>query len=292
MAKSALDVSAAFAGVEVGLTEAPAQPAPIPLRQMPLLNSLFADVTINGKGPFRFMVDTGATQTVLSGKVLNSLGLKKIATNILYGVGGEGKLESPIFRADSIKVGEVTVRNVPVGTLGNPLLDLVMDGILAPSLLSEFIVTINYPRTQIELARKPPAGGAVIPAWFFSGLLLIPSEVNGKFTGNFLIDTGADGTLLAHSMASNLGINKNTPGAALNLPIGGIGGLDDSVLLVPSVTLKTPVGSAQFEKMMAVDLRAMSSLIQTEISGVLGFDTLKDYRVILDYQKAEIRLVK
>ena len=91
MAKAALDVSAAFKGVEMGAMEAPAQPAPIRVQQMPLLPFLFAEVSINGQGPFRFLVDTGATQTVLSQKVATKLGLKKIATNIMFGVGGAGK---------------------------------------------------------------------------------------------------------------------------------------------------------------------------------------------------------
>jgi predicted aspartyl protease len=292
MARSALEVSRAFAGVEVGQVEAPATPSPIRLQRMPLLNFLFAEVMVNGKGPYRFIVDTGATQTVLSEKIVGTLGLKKISTNVMYGLGGEGKIESPIYRADSVKVGDVAIKNVPLGTMSNPLLDLVMDGILAPSMLSDFTLTIDYPASQIELSRKRPTMGTAIPAWFFSGLLLVPSQVNGKFSGNFLIDTGADGTLLSHSMANNLGVNKDTPGAALNLPIGGVGGLEDGILLVPAVTLKTPFETKQFDKLMAIDLHGMSSLIQTEISGVLGFDTLKDYRVTLDYQSAEIRLTK
>jgi hypothetical protein len=167
-----------------------------------------------------------------------------------------------------------------------------MDGILGPALLSDFTITIDYPGSQLELSRKPPTGGTAIQAWFFSGLLLVPSQVNGKFDGNFLLDTGADGTLLSHSMASDLGINKDTPGAALDLPIGGVSGLEDGILLIPSVTLKTPFETKQFDKMMAVDLHGLSTLIQTELSGVLGFDSLKDYKVTLDYQKAEIRLTK
>jgi predicted aspartyl protease len=292
MARAALDISNAFNGVEMGELEAPPQPAPIRVQQMPLLPFLFAEVFVNGQGPYRFLVDTGATQTVLTEKVANKLGLKRIATNIMFGVGGEGKVESPIYRADTVKLGEVTVKNVPLGTVSNPLLELVLDGILGPSLLADFIVTMDYPRSQIELSRKAPEGGTVIPTWFFSGLLLIPVEVNGKHKGNFLIDSGADSTLLAYSMANNLGVNKNTPGATLDLPIGGIGGLDDGVLVVPSVTLKSPFETKQYEKVMALELKSLSGLIQTELSGVIGFDTLKNYRVTLDYQRAEIRLNK
>jgi hypothetical protein len=71
-----------------------------------------------------------------------------------------------------------------------------------------------------------------------------------------------------------------------------VSGLEDGILLIPSVTLKTPFETKQFDKMMAVDLHGLSTLIQTELSGVLGFDSLKDYKVTLDYQKAEIRLTK
>lgn len=288
MARAALEVSAAFGEAEMGKVQAPEQPAPIRMKR--LLNFLVAEVMVNGQGPYRFLVDTGATQTVVSDKVIEALGLKKIATSIMFGVGGEGKLESSIYRADSLKVGDVTVLNVALGTLGNPLLGLVMDGILAPGLFSDFVITIDYPKTQIELTRSAPASGTAVPVWCFSGLLMTPVEVNGKYKGNFLIDTGADATLLAHSMANNLGITKDTPGATLNLPIGGIGGLDDGVLVVPSVTLKTPFESQRFDKLMAIELHGMSSLIQTELSGVLGYDALKDYRVTLDYQRAEIRL--
>jgi predicted aspartyl protease len=290
MAKAGLDVFAAFRGVEVGQIDAPAQPAPITFQRV--LNLLFAEVTINGQGPFRFLIDTGATQTVVTEKLAAKLGLKKIATNIMHGVGGAGKLDSPIFRADSLKIGDVTVKNLPLGTLSNPILDQLLDGIIGTPMLSDFVITIDYPRSRIELAKKAPETGTVIPVWCFSGLLLTPVEVNGQHKGNFLIDTGADTTLLAHSMAGNLGVNKDTPGAALNLPIGGVGGLDAGVLVVPGVTLKTPVETKRFDVMMSLELKDMSKLIQTELSGVLGYDSLKDYRVTLDYHKAEIRLSK
>jgi tetratricopeptide (TPR) repeat protein len=292
MARAALDISAAFKGVEMGEIEAPAQPAPIRVQQMPLLPFLFAEVSINGQGPFRFLIDTGATQSVLSQKVATKLGLRKIATNIMFGVGGDGKVDSPIYKADSLKIGDVTVKNIPMGTLDNPLLDLVMDGILGPTLLADFIITMDYPRNQIVLAHKAPEGGTVVPAWFFGGLLMVPVEVNSKHKGNFLIDSGADSTLLAYTMANALGVNKDTPGAAVDLPIGGIGGIDSGVLMVPSVTLKTPFETKQFDRVMAIELKSMSSLIQTELSGVIGYDTLKNYRVTLDYQRAEIRLNK
>jgi predicted aspartyl protease len=290
MAKAGLDIIAAFRGVEVGEVDAPAQPAPI--RFTKALNLLFTEVSINGQGPFKFLIDTGATQTVVGEKVATRLGLKKIASNVMHGVGGEGKLDSAVMRADSLKVGDVTIKNIPLGTLSNPLLETVLDGIIGTPMLADFVMTIDYPKGQLELARKAPETGTVVPVWCLSGLLLTSVDVNGQHKGNFLIDSGADSTLLAHSMAANLGINRSTPGASVSLPIGGVGGLDGGLLMVPSVTLKTAFETKSFPTLMALDLKAMSALIQTEISGVLGYDTWKDYRVTLDYHKAEIRLSK
>ena len=290
MAKAALEIFAAFRGVEVGQIEAPAQPAPIPFTK--LLGLLFTEVRINGQGPYRFLIDTGATQTVITEKLATKLGLKKISTNIMHGVGGEGKVDSPVFRVDSVKVGDVTLKNLPLGTLSNPVLEQFLDGIIGTPMLADFVITIDYPGDKLLLAKKAPETGTVIPVWCFSGLMLTPVEVNGQHKGNFLIDSGADNTLLAHSMAGNLGVNKNTPGARINLPIGGIGGLDDGILMVPAVTLKTLVETKKYDMLMALELKDMSSLIQTELSGVLGYDSLKDYRVTLDYHRAEIRLNK
>ena len=290
MAKAALDIAIGFRGVEMGAIDAPPQPAPIKFQKF--LNLLFMEASINGQGPFRFLIDTGATQTVITEKVAARLALKRIATNVMHGVGGDGKLDSPIFRADAFKIGDVTIKNLPLGTLSNPTLELVLDGIIGTPMLADFIVTIDYPKAQLELSRKAAEGGTVLPVWSFSGLLLTPVDVNGKHKGNFLVDTGADSTLLAHSMANNLGVNKNTPGAKVDLPIGGIGGLDNGLLMVPKVTLKTPVQSKDFDFLMALELKDMSALIQTELSGVLGYDSWKDYRLTLDYHKAEIRLSK
>jgi len=289
MAQAALDVFAAFRGVEMGAIDAPANPAPIPLDST--LNLLFAEVSINGQGPFRFLVDTGATQTVLTNALVRRLGLKKIATNIMHGVGGEGKLDSAVYRVDSVKIGDVTLHNLPLGTLENPLLSQFLDGIIGTATLSDFYITVDYPQNRLELSRKDPGGGGtVVPVWCFSGLLLAPVEVNGKFNANLLVDTGADNTLLSHALAEELGVTRDTPGALLDLPIGGVGGLDEGILRVPNVTLRTRAGTRRFDELLALNLRDMSSLIQTELSGVLGFDSLKDYRVTLDYKKAEIRL--
>ncbi len=142
-AKAALALIAAFGNKDYAVMDAPQQPAPIPLRKA--LNLIFTDVKINGKGPYNFVVDTGASQTALSQKLARDLGLKIITTTVMHGVGGSGKVDSNIYRVDRLQIGDVAIKDLPVGTFDDPLISQLADGIIGTSMLADFIITINYP---------------------------------------------------------------------------------------------------------------------------------------------------
>jgi len=282
----------AFGTDEVGVVDAPPNPAPI--RFSKTLNLIFAKIMINGKGPYSFAIDTGATQTVLSEKVAAQIGLPVITSTVVFGIGGTGKADTKLYKVKEISVGDVKVRNVPVGTFNDPLISQLADGILGTSLLSDFIMTVNYPDSQLELTRKRApntAASEVLPVWFFSNLLLVPLDVNGK-RGNFIVDTGAVTTVLSHSMAAQLGVNPDTPGAKIDLGIAGVGGFEGVVLKIPNVTIKTPKNSEAFPQIVSIDLKQISKMIGTEVSGVVGYDFFSDYKLTLDYYAAEVKLAK
>src|SRR5688572_15636214 len=234
-ARAGIDVLRALGGKDIGVVTAPESPHPIRFRRS--LNLIFTDIMINGRGPYDFAIDTGASQAVLSEKLAAELGLKPLTSTIMHGVGGGGKIDTKLYGANEIEIGEVTIKNVPVGTFNDPLVTQLADGILGTALLSDFVITINYPANQMELARKaaPSAAGEVLPAWFFNNLLLLPIEINGKHRGNFVIDTGAVTTVLSHNMAGKLGITVHTPGAKIDLGLAGVGGFEGVVLRVPDV---------------------------------------------------------
>jgi tetratricopeptide (TPR) repeat protein len=269
--------------------EAPEDPGPIPLRKA--LNLIFTNVMVNGQGPYDFAVDTGATQTVLSEKVAMDLGLQPVTTTIMHGVGGAGKIDSKIYSVAEISLGDLKIANVPAGTFADPLLTQLADGILSTAVLSDFAININYPQSQMELTRSKStaASDEILPARYFSNLLLVPLEVNGR-RGNFIVDTGAVATVLSHSMAAELGVTEQSPGARVDIGIVGVGGFEGVVLRVPDVTFKTPNRSEVFPQVVSIDLRQISRMIGTEIAGVIGYDFLQEYQVILDYYGAEVRL--
>jgi len=291
-AKAGLEMLKAL-GNDVASVDAPQNPAPIPLRKS--LNLVFARVMINGTGPYEFAVDTGASQIVLSEKLAGDLGLTPVTSTIMHGVGGGGKIDTKLYSVKEMTIGDVKIKNVPVGTFNDPLVSQLADGIFSTAVLSDFILTVNYPGNQLEISRKRPAANPaseVLPAWYFSNLLLVPVQVNGQHRGNFIVDTGAVTTVISHNMAATLGVDEKTPGAKIDLGIAGVGGFEGVVLRVPNVTFKTAKNSETFPQVVSINLKEMSKMIGTEIAGVIGFDFLDEYKLTLDYYAAEVRLTK
>src|SRR5437879_4985700 len=187
-AKAGLEMLKVLGTTDVGVVTAPENPAPIRFRKA--LNLIFTEITINGRGPYNFAIDTGATQTVISEKLVAEMGLQPITSTVVYGIGGAGKVDTKLYVVKEMAVGDVKIKNIPVGTFNDPLVSQLADGILGTAVLSDFIITVNYPANQLELSRKrqpAPATTEVLPAWYFSNLLLVPVSVNGK-QGNFIFD--------------------------------------------------------------------------------------------------------
>ena len=193
-----------------------------------------------------------------------------------------------------LAIGQVKVKNLPIGTFNDPLVTQLADGIIGTSVLADFVVTVNYPENRLELSTKATAGPTTeaLPAWVFNNLVVVPIEVNGQFHGNFVVDTGAVTTVLSHSMAAKLGITPDSPGAKVEMGLAGVGGMEGVVLKVTNVTFKTAKNSEEFPQVVAIDLKEISKMVGTEISGVVGFDFLENYKVTLDYNKVEVRLTK
>jgi predicted aspartyl protease len=291
-AKAGFETLKAFGSEDIAVVSAPDNPAPIRFRKS--LNLIFASVLINGKGPYQFAIDTGATQTVVSEKLAGELALEPITSSVVFGIGGAGKVETKLYKMKELTAGDVTVKNTPVGTFNDPLVSQLADGILSTSIFSDFVITVDYPGGQLLLSKKrapAPAGAEVLPVWFFSNLLLLPLDVNGK-RGNFIVDTGAVTTVLSHSMAAQLGVDENTPGAKVDLGIAGVGGFEGVVLKLPNVTFKTPKHNEVFPQVVAIDLKRISKMIGTEVAGIAGYDFFSDYKVTVDYYSGELRLAK
>lgn len=79
------------------------------------------DVTINGQGPFLFILDTGSLSMIIEDSLAKALGLEPTGTDRLGAPGSDG-VEATVYRATDFRIGEfllddgelVGIRGLPV----------------------------------------------------------------------------------------------------------------------------------------------------------------------------------
>jgi hypothetical protein len=112
--------------------------------------------TLNGRGPYRLLVETGSPHVLLSSPLLATLALTPA------GMDGADSL----FQLDSLRVGDVVVRRLAVGR-GDEIQRLGVDGVLGLDAYADLLLTLDYPAGRLTLTRDtlPTADGAnVLPA--------------------------------------------------------------------------------------------------------------------------------
>ncbi len=120
-------------------------------------------VTINGAGPFAFIVDSGATRTVISSRLATLLNLPSAGIVSLHSVGGESQV-------GSVKIDALTLGGLPAKPIVAPVLDeenLGAVGILGIDTLADkkVVIDLDANRMTIEEADRrtaPPANNEII----------------------------------------------------------------------------------------------------------------------------------
>jgi hypothetical protein len=152
------------------------------------------DVMVNGKGPYKFGLDTGASGGArVSQQVAKDLDLPVVGQ--AEGIGlGPNKLSLPLVKA-SLTLGPIhfddiqaAVHDIPTSS-GQPV-----DGVLGFDLFKDYLLTIDYPNGTVSVA----------PGRLYSnerGVLVMMSplgipQIGGTIAGNSIIidiDSGSNG---------------------------------------------------------------------------------------------------
>jgi hypothetical protein len=109
---------------------------------------------INGEGPFRLVLDTGAPITFINRRLAAQLGLIKpeaASTPSIIGMGGQVSVKT-------LEVGDAKSENVPVIILDHPIVEMIgqieggIDGIVGYTFWSRYRMTLDYQAKQVTLA--------------------------------------------------------------------------------------------------------------------------------------------
>jgi predicted aspartyl protease len=135
-------------GVGSAAAAAPAQEATPINAATDAASHLMVDVHINGKGPYHFIVDTGADRTILASEVAVELGLSHGEKVMLKGVVRAVLTETVAIR--TMTFGSITKRHLMVPTLSRSLLDA--DGYLGLDFLDGHRVTFDFHNHLLQVS--------------------------------------------------------------------------------------------------------------------------------------------
>ncbi|MGH9841361.1 MAG: aspartyl protease family protein [Blastocatellia bacterium] len=289
----------------------------------------FIKLTINGKGPLRFVIDTGASLSVLSDKTAAKLGIRPVARGgNARAVGGTGSFPITYGLLDSIQVGETRIEAIPIylrtvhhdsSTPENER----ADGYIGLSVLANYAVTIDYQAREITLDRTrvrmdqaatrpdPAAPDVAAPDLTTTNPAPAPSLADGieipirstsgglasaethlpnlKGPLNFILDTGATTTVISKAAVKKHQL-ENMKIPGEKIRVIGAAGIEDGVEAMGLSTLAVSGLRKAGGRAIILDLEAVNETSGFEQHGILGGDYLEHFRVLLDLRRFHLKL--
>jgi predicted aspartyl protease len=157
---------------------------------------LNVDVRVNGRGPYRFVVDSGADTSVVGLRIARELELPMGEPAILNATTSRDVV-------DRVKVAQLTIGSSNIPDLLLPALresDVGGDGLIGIDALTEQRLMMDFEAHQVRVedARKPfkaQPGDIVVTAKRVRGQLILTAVHAGNVSLDAIIDTGSEVTI-------------------------------------------------------------------------------------------------
>jgi Aspartyl protease len=143
------------------------------------------EVFLDGKGPFRFGIETGANFLVIRPALADSLKLVRTGNNDQY----------PSFTVNTLSIGAARFEGVRFEALPTSARDI--DGVLGLPLYRNVLLTVDYPAKTLRFAAGslPAANGKdILPLTRTADFWSLPVSIGGR-TYQGVIDTRSTGAI-------------------------------------------------------------------------------------------------
>ncbi len=245
---------------------------------------LQVDVTINGEGPFHFLLDSGAVN-VLTPALAKRLALPEGKRISATGTGGTQ--QATRTKVASVAIGGVTLTDQDFYVVELPSAAVTgrqVDGLIGHGWLGKIPTRIDYEASTLTF--YPPgwryAGAArPVPLTFKGTKPQIDAEVDGV-AGRFTIDTGSAGSLTLYpAFAEQHGLAARY-GARTRIMSGvGIGGPVFSLLA--RANLLELAGSRIERPVTYLSQARAGAATDKTTAGSLGQGVLRRFNLVFDY---------
>ena len=179
-------------------------------------------VFVNGVGPFAFMVDTGASSSVLAPRVAKRLGLKPEPTRVKMLRGITGSELVPTVGVNSITAGEISLNEIEL-PLVEPRVFADADGIFGTDAFARGCLKVDFAAARITILRTscPRADTDWLSTRVqlrFGGLAVARAYI-GRVRVAAIIDTGAQHSLGNPALLAALGLEKHAEDPATRIQV-------------------------------------------------------------------------
>jgi predicted aspartyl protease len=261
-------------------------------------NLIYVRARVNASAPLWFILDTGASATILNERVAKELGLRAGRRERGTGTGGAievGMIDGVSLSMPGVEVSDQTVAAFPLDQFA-PVVGRQIGGIIGYDFIKEFVIEIDYAASVLNLYE--PAGydykgaGEIVPVSFFNHkpnvrATLVLSDQQ-SFEGTFEIDTGSDSTMVvsmpfvkAHKL-DELIPNRRT---------GNSGGMGGAVGASDGRVAGVRLGKFTLGRPIVSLIQAKAGESATEkFDGVIGGEFFRRFKLVLDYSRRHVIL--
>jgi predicted aspartyl protease len=253
---------------------------------------IVVNATLDGKGPFRFVLDTGASRHAITPQVARELGLK-VEGGARIDAGLKTTASAGVARVARVEIGGCTLADQLFFVAPMPA-SFPFQGFLGAEVFRRFAIVVNFRRNQLTLtpasAFNYKGGGAIVPLKFYRrSTPMVRAALDGD-SGWFKIDTGYNGALalfakfvVAHKLTAKYAPHASAAGGTT---IAGEVG-DVSIARVPLL------------KIGAIELRDTEAALYRDagtsndaFAGAIGTKIFERFNVIFDYGGGRLILEK
>lgn len=162
------------------------------------IGRIVVPVTINNQPDFHLMLDTGATNSVLTSDAAARLGLNVDQAAVYEVQGVAGRMTAHVVNIDELQTGALKLRNLHVPIIDGSVV-AQLDGILGVDGMSDKEITADFVHDRVHVGNASgwPSNGlyAVIKFALVSHRLVVADGRVGRIPVRVVIDTGGTQTL-------------------------------------------------------------------------------------------------
>ena len=293
-----IQLDKALLGRSVMVRASPYQKTEIPL--VNLINSAthtlhYGVEVILGDMKLRLVLDTGASGILIPRWAAEKAGIAQLAGSTFSGFGDNLKLSGGYHGiADRARIGNVEFRDALIGVSNQDTVGPA-DGLIGTDVFAQFLVTLDFMARQLRLDPLPgyhagddelhdrtvrPEMQHFARVFRFGHLLLAPTRVGDSREVLFVLDTGADRTLISYEMAAEVSqVNRDD-----RSHLSGINGQVADLYQTGNLFLQFAGFRQKNQGMSSIDMWRHSRNLGTEVSGFLGLPVLSLFTLTIDYR--------